>query len=72
MAIPAGRYPITHDLDNATLTGTTTTSALTVNGNFALPNLPGPYGNDSTAASNGVVVGQCYYDGNGHVKYRVA
>jgi len=74
MTIPAGRYPIFSDFDtdNVTFTGTTTIATGVVTGNVHFSNLPGPYGNDQTAATNGVLVGQLYYDANGHVKVRVS
>jgi hypothetical protein len=48
------------------------TGNVIIDGNISVPNLAGPYTNDSDAATNGIAVGSLYYDGNGHVKVRVS
>jgi len=48
------------------------TGNIIIDGNISAPNLVGPYTNDADAATNGVAVGSLYYDGNGHVRFRVS
>jgi len=47
--------------------------SVTLNGaSLSVANLPGPYTNDGDAAAAGIPVGSLYYDGNGHVRFRVS
>ena len=65
MAIPAGRYPITPDLVNSNLTGTTT-----IANPLLVTSLPGPFESNATAAAGGVASNQIYHDANKHLHVR--